>query len=50
MVPKYPLPPNPAICMVRQKCHMVQHYHGAHLCIYRVTVIRLTRTPWIISL
>ena len=42
MVPKYPLPPNPAICMVRQKCHMVQHYHGAHLCIYRVTVIRLT--------
>ena len=42
MVPKYPLPPNPAICMVRQKCPIVQHYHGADLCIYRVTVIRLT--------
>ena len=39
MAPKDPLPPNPAICMVRQKCHMVQHYHGAHLCIYRVTTL-----------
>ena len=34
MVPKDHLPPNPVICMVRQKCHMVQHYHGRRSPLY----------------